>query len=182
MKIIGHTSRLMLRETTTDDGQVMYDLNNDPEVIKYTGDPPFESVDAATQFLADYDHFEKYNRGRWAVVDRESNEVLGWCGLKYHPDNGENDLGYRLFKKHWGKGYATEASHLALQYGFRRLGLDSVIARAVKENVASIKVMNKLGLEYEQDFEDHGSLCQQHRVDKYGYMLLPNDDVEVVIY
>jgi len=108
--------------------------------------------------------------------------MLGWCGLKYHADTGETDLGFRLFRNHWNKGYATEASHLALQYGFRRLGLDSVIARAVKENAASLKVMNKLGLEYELDFEDHGSICEQHRVDKYGYVLCAPEEMEITVY
>lgn len=182
MKTIGQTSRLILRETSAADAQMMYDLNNDPEVIRYTGDPPFQSVAEASIFLDQYDHFQKYNRGRWAVVDRASGDILGWCGLKYHEDTGENDIGYRLFRKYWNKGFATEASHLALQYGFRRLGLDTVIARAVKENVTSIKVMQKLGLEYEQDFEEHGSLCEQHRVDKYGYVLQSPMDIEIILY
>lgn len=182
MKYIGQTPRLNLRETSPLDGKMFYELNNDPEVIKYTGDAPFESVEAASQFLADYDHFQKYNRGRWAIVDQSTEDILGWCGLKYHEDSGETDLGFRLFKKYWNKGYATEASHLALQYGFRRLGLDSIIARAVKENVASLRVIDKLGLEYEQDFEDHGSQCEQHRIDKYSYVLRSPDDMEITIY
>lgn len=182
MKTIGHTNRLLLRETSSADAQVMYDLNSDSEVIQYTGDPPFKSVAEASAFLDNYDHFQKYNRGRWAVVYKATGEVLGWCGLKYHANTGETDLGFRLFKKYWGKGYATEASHLALQYGFRRLGLDSVIARAVKKNVASIKVMNKLGMEYEQDFDDHGSICEQHRIDKYTYVLQSPADMEISVY
>lgn len=182
MKIIGQTNRLLLRETSTADAQMMYELNNDPEVIRYTGDPPFKSVEDATIFLNQYDHFQKYNRGRWAVVDKSTGEVLGWCGLKYHEDSLENDLGYRFFQKHWNKGYATEASHLALQYGFRRLGLDSVIARAVKENTASIQVMKKLGLEFEKDFDDHGGICEQHRIDKYSYVLQSPTDMEIIVY
>lgn len=182
MKIIGETSRLILRETSPDDAQMMFELNNDPLVIRYTGDPPFDSVEAAAQFLKYYDHFKKYNRGRWAIIERTSNVILGWCGLKYHEDNGETDLGFRLFQKHWNKGYATEASHLALQYGFRRLSLDNVIARAVKENIASLKVINKLGLEYEQDFEDHGCICEQHRIDKYSYVLRSPDSLGIILY
>ena len=182
MKTIGHTQRLILRQTSPEDGQLMYELNSDPEVIRYTGDPPFASVEAAEKFLSQYDHFQKYNRGRWAIVDRKSTVMIGWCGLKYHEDSGENDLGYRLFKKYWNKGYATEASHLALQYGFRRLGLDSVIARAVKENTASFKVMTKLGLEYEKDIDDHGSICVQHRIDKYSYVLKFPTDMEISVY
>ncbi len=182
METIGNTKRLLLRETKPNDGQVFFELNNDPEVIKFTGDPAFSSVEEASQFLHDYDHFEKHGRGRWAIVDILTHEVLGWCGLKFHPDNGENDLGYRLFKKHWNKGYATEASHLSLQYGFRRLGLESVIARADKENKASIRVMNKLGFKYEKDFEDHGSICEQHRIDKYSYTLQSSIDLEINVY
>ena len=182
MKIIGQTERLLLRETSPMDGEIFYELNSDPEVIKYTGDPPFQSLQEASQFLAAYDHFQKHNRGRWAIIDKSTKEVLGWCGLKLHEGNGENDLGYRLFKKYWNKGYATEASHLALQYGFRRLGLESVIARAVKENVASLRVMNKLGFEYEQDFEDQGYMCVQHRINKYSYVLQSPTEMEISVY
>jgi len=182
MKTIGHTDRLLLRETSADDAQIIYELNSDPEVIQYTGDPPFKSVAEASVFLDNYDHYQKYGRGRWAIVDKATGEILGWCGLKYHANTGETDLGFRLFKKYWGKGYATEASHLALQYGFRRLGLDSIIARAVKENKASIKVMNKLGLVFEQDFDDHGSKCEQHRIDKFRYVLQSPADMEISVY
>lgn len=182
MKIIGHTSRILLRETTPNDAKAVFDLNNDPEVIKYTGDPPFSSIGAARLFLKSYDHFEKYQRGRWAVCDKMTNEFLGWCGLKYHEDNGENDLGYRLYKKEWNKGYTTEASHLALQYGFRRLGLDSIIARADKANGASLKVMQKLGLSYEMDFIENGHVFKQYRIDKYSYMLQEKINNEIVVY
>lgn len=182
LKTIGQTNRLILRETSTEDAQMMYLLNNDPEVIRYTGDPPFKSIEDAAMFLNQYDHFQKHNRGRWAVVDKANGEVLGWCGLKYHEDSGENDLGYRFFQNKWGQGYATEASHLALQYGFRRLGLDSVIARAVKANIASIQVMKKLSFEFEKDFEEHGSLCAQHRIDKYSYVLQSPSDMEIILY
>lgn len=182
MKTIGHTNRIILREMALKDAKAIYDLNNDPEVIKFTGDPPFLSIEEAEQFLVAYDHFEKYQRGRWLICDKSSKEVLGWCGLKYHDDNGENDLGYRLYKKQWNQGYATEASHLALQYGFRRLGLESIIARADKRNRASLKVMQKLGLTYEIDFIEHGTICEQHRIDKYSYMLQEKNNNTVVVY
>jgi len=182
MKHIGQTPRLTLRETSPLDGNMFYQLNSDPDVIKYTGDAPFDSVADASQFLADYDQFRKYNRGRWAIVERSTKEVLGWCGLKYHADSRETDLGFRLHQKYWNKGYATEASHLALQYGFRRLCLDTVITRAVKENTASLRVIDKLGYEYEHDFDDHGSRCEQHRIDKYSYVLRSPDDMEIKVY
>lgn len=182
MKTIGHTNRIILRELHPSDAQVFFELNNDPEVIKYTGDTPFKSISEAKQFLHDYDHFQKYQRGRWVVCDKGTNEVLGWCGLKYHKVSGENDLGYRLFRKHWNKGYATESSHLVLQYGFRRLGLDNVIARAVKANIASTKVMQKLGFQYEMDIDEDGESYAQYRIDKYSYSLLAENNNKIVVY
>jgi len=76
MKHIGQTPRLTLRETSPLDGNMFYQLNSDPDVIKYTGDAPFDSVADASQFLADYDQFRKYNRGRWAIVERIKGTLL----------------------------------------------------------------------------------------------------------
>ena len=110
MKIITTTTRLYLREKTADDAENAYLLNLDPDVIKYTGDPPFESIEAARIFLQNYNHYTKYGFGRWAVIDKENDEYLGWCGLKYSADLNEYDIGFRFFKRHWNKGYATEAA------------------------------------------------------------------------
>ena len=76
------TPRLGLREITTADAEQAYLLNLDPEVIKYTGDEPFSSIEAARAFLEKYDHYKKYGFGRWAVIRKEDRSLLGWCGLK----------------------------------------------------------------------------------------------------
>lgn len=93
-----------MRPFRAEDGAMMYALNEDNEVLQYTGDTQFADVDAATIFLRDYDQYEKYGVGRLMVIPKETGETLGWCGLKYHPDADEYDIGYRFFKKHWGKG------------------------------------------------------------------------------
>jgi len=85
MKIIS-TPRLLLREMTPEDAGNLYYLNLDPEVIRYTGDPPFDSILDAEIFLNRYDHYQKYGFGRWAVIRKLDNAFLGWCGLKYSPD------------------------------------------------------------------------------------------------
>ena len=96
--MIAETDRLYLREMTPADAQSAYALNLDPEVVQYTGDVAFESVEAAEKFLINYDHYKKYGFGRWAVIQKSNGEFLGWCGLKYHEDTKEFDLGYRFFK------------------------------------------------------------------------------------
>ena len=147
-KIILETERLLLREILPEDAPKMYELNLDPEVIRYTGDPPFGSVSEAEEFIRNYPDYRKNGYGRWLVVRKTDGEVLGWCGLKYLPETQETDVGYRFFKKFWGMGYATEAALACLQFGFEKLGLQTIVARAMLENPASVQVMKKIGMTF----------------------------------
>ena len=146
MKVIVETDRLYLREHTAEDAENAYHLNSDPEVLKYTGDDSFQTIEEAKEFLLKYDHYEKYGFGRWAVIEKKSENYLGWCGLKYTPDLDEFDIGYRLMKKYWNQGFATEAGKACLEIGFNQFNMKSIVGRAMKENLASIKVLEKLGL------------------------------------
>ena len=89
-----------------------------------------------------------YNHGRWAVHLKDGLQFIGWCGLKYVAERNEVDLGYRFMKKFWGKGYATEAASASLKYGFDRLDIKQIIGRALPGNLASIKVLEKCGMQY----------------------------------
>jgi len=149
------TPRLLLRELNTDDAQFFFDLNNDPEVIRYTGDVAFESIDAARQFLAGYDHFKKYGFGRWAMATKSEHKLVGWCGLKYSSDANEYDLGFRLFKNEWGKDFATEAGIACLTAGFQKFNMPMIVGRALKANIGSIRVLEKCGMRYWKDVEEH---------------------------
>lgn len=149
MKIL-ETERFILREFELSDAGEMYKLNLDPEVIKYTGDPPFESIEATRQFLLNYDQYEKYGYGRWAVIRKTDNEFMGWCGLKFNPEYGETNLGYRFFRCYWGQGIATETAKACLAYGFGHLKLAQIAAYAVAENGASIKIMQKIGMAFRE--------------------------------
>ncbi len=148
MRMMIETTRLLLREMTVDDAENTYLLNLDPDVIKYTGDKPFESIEAAAKFLQGYDHYKIYGFGRWAVVEKSTNNFLGWCGLKYSPALDEYDIGYRFLKKHWGKGFATESAAACMEAGFYKFNIQSIVGRAMPENLASIKVLEKIGLKF----------------------------------
>ena len=149
-KPILSTERLLLREFSVHDANYMYQLNLDPEVIRYTGDPPFDSVEDASSFLKNYDDYHQNGYGRWAVLTKEDEEFVGWCGLKKHPD-GMVDIGFRFYQKDWGKGYATESAKACLDYGLHELGIPVIVGRAARDNVASIKVLEKLGMKYWKD-------------------------------
>ncbi len=149
------TKDLILREFKTSDAKDLYELNSDPIVIKYTGDKAFESINEAKKFIQAYDQYEKYKMGRWAVVSKNTQEFIGWCGLKFNKKR-EIDLGFRLFRVHWGKGYATQASMACLGYGFNSLNLEKIIGRTSVSNIAAQKVLENCGFQKIGSFEYKG--------------------------
>lgn len=151
-KIILETPRLILREFSPEaDAEGFFELNNDPEVLRYTGDVSFESVDDARTFLENYPQYRLRGYGRWGTILKETGEFLGWCGLRFMEDLGGTDVGYRFHRRHWGQGYATEAARASVVYGFEQLGLETILGQSAKENVASIRVLEKIGLQYWHD-------------------------------
>jgi len=146
MKIITTSQRLILREFKQSDAIHFYNLNKDPEVIKYTGDPPFISVSEAEEFIINYSAYKKHGYGRWAACLKESQEFIGFCGLKYHPKEKITEVGFRFFKNQWNKGYATESALACLSYGFSELNLKEIYAHAHVKNIASQRVIKKCGL------------------------------------
>lgn len=166
MKIIVETPRLVLREFLETDSEDMFRLNNDSEVIRYTGDPPFKSVEEARAFIHGYARYAEFGYGRWTVLLKDTNEYLGWCGLSYNQNEHETDLGFRLLRERWNNGFATEAATHCLAYGFTQLNLIKIIGRAMKENKASIHVLEKTGMSFEKTFEAHSSECLQYFITK----------------
>lgn len=164
--MILQTNRLYLREITSDDAEQAYLLNLDPEVIKYTGDDHFASIEDAREFLSNYDHYKNYGFGRWGVIQKSNDEFLGWCGLKYNEDIKEYDIGFRFFKRNWNKGFATESALACLELGFNKFNMPQIIGRAAKENHASIKVLQKIGLTYWKDDCCHGEDVVVYRIVK----------------
>lgn len=168
-KILFHSDRLIFKEFHQNDAPQLYLLNADPEVIKYTGDPPFESIEDAQKFVENYDHYQKYGFGRWATFLKSNNEFIGWCGIKLN-EQGDHDLGFRFYKKHWGKGFATEAAKACLDHGFNKLGLNAIIGRAANENLASIRVLEKLGMEfYKEDSCGHFTGAKYYRINRNSF-------------
>lgn len=147
MKIL-ETNRFYLRELNTDDAENFYLLNEDKEVVKYTGDVPFTNVIEARNFLENYDQYKKFGIGRWAIIEKKTNTFMGWCGLKYTEDVDEYDIGFRIFKKYWYIGIATETSKACLKYGLEILGIKEIVGRVMNENLASIRVSENIGMKY----------------------------------
>lgn len=150
------TERTIMRKLKIEDAEDFYGLNLDEAVLKYTGDKPFENLQAATDFLANYDQYEKYGVGRLAVIDKSTSKFIGWCGLKYSNQKNEYDIGFRFFRNYWNKGYATETAKKCLEFGFEELKIQKIVGRAMKANVGSIKVLEKIGMNFKETFDFDG--------------------------
>lgn len=145
------TDRLLLREISLEDAKDMYRMYTNPEVMQYTGETPVGSLEEMEEAIrVRIPDYKKYGYGRWATFLKDGMQFTGWYGLAYLPEFDEIDLGYRFFPEFWGKGIATESSRAVLQYGFEELGLARIVAIAMKENKASIRVMEKVGMEFEK--------------------------------
>ncbi len=170
MEIILETQRLILRKFELSDAQFFYELNLNPLVIRYTGDDAFKTIEESEERIEYVRNQYKTNGyGRFLVAEKETLNPLGWCGLKYHPEEDETDLGYRFMQKYWGKGYATEASKACMDYGFHVLNLDRIIGNAMNENIASINVLKKMGMTYLKETTLHDLPSSTYQVYKKNY-------------
>ena len=168
MRRILETERLLLRELTVGDAADFFELNNDEAVIRYTGDAAFADVGAARAFLEGYRPYAETGYGRWAVERKADGVFLGWCGLKRHED-GETDLGFRLFRRWWGNGYATEAALACLHVAFVRFELASVIGRTLQANAASVRVLEKIGMKERLPAVFHGQPAWVFRLRRHEW-------------
>ncbi|HUG15129.1 MAG TPA: GNAT family N-acetyltransferase [Thermomicrobiales bacterium] len=160
--VAAETERLELREFSVDDAEGFFRLNGDPEVLRYTGDEPFADVEQARAFLAAYDNYARDGFGRWSVYLKETGEYLGFCGLNNRPATDEVDVGFRFRRACWDRGYATEAARAALDLGFTRYGLTRIVGRAMRDNAASHRVLEKLGMTKSHEFEQDGHVWAQY--------------------
>ena len=145
-----------MREFSVEDAASMFELNSDPEVLQFTGDKAFGSLEHARIFLENYDQYALHGFGRWAVIQKSTGNFIGWCGLKYSATTDEVDIGFRFFKAVWNQGFATEAAEKCIQLGFEKFRIKRIIGRAMEANIASVKVLEKLGLRYLKSFNFDG--------------------------
>jgi ribosomal-protein-alanine N-acetyltransferase len=172
MKIFIETERLLLRELLPSDDKGMFELDSDPEVHKYLGNKPQLAIEESRKVIEFIrKQYADNGIGRWAMVQKETGEFIGWAGLKYMTvlTNGHinyYDLGYRLMRRHWEKGYATEAAKASLEYGLNELKQHKLYAMADINNAASRHVLKKIGFKQLAVFEYEGSLHHWFEIEK----------------
>jgi ribosomal-protein-alanine N-acetyltransferase len=141
------TPRLDLRPFAEADAAAMHRIYSDPVVMRYVATGPTANLGVSERLLRDYTvHQRVHGFSFWGVVERSSGALIGDAGL-YRTPAGEVELGYTLGARWWGRGYATEAAEAWLGAAFGVLGIDAVIALAEPANVASLRVLEKVGMQ-----------------------------------
>ncbi len=160
MTIHIETPRLILRELRPEDDHGMFELDSNPAVLTYLGGAPQTDIEQSREVIRFVQsQYENYGIGRFAMVLKDTNEFMGWAGLKYVTESindhiNYHDIGYRLIERYWGKGYATEAARASLDYGFHELNLDKIYGITMSDNYASQAILQKIGLRYVNDFTE----------------------------
>jgi ribosomal-protein-alanine N-acetyltransferase len=178
MEFYLETERLILREIKESDIDGMFELDTNIQVHAYLGNNPIKTKEQAaqniqfirTQYLA-------RGIGRFAVIEKKSNEFIGWCGLKLCKGKEEElngvsnfiDIGYRLIPKFWGKGYASEAAIASLDFGFKTMKYECIYGAAEVANIGSNKVLQKIGLHFISEFNYKEIKANWYQLNKSDY-------------
>ncbi|KUO02586.1 GNAT family N-acetyltransferase [Streptomyces caeruleatus] len=141
------TARLRLRAFEDADANDLFTLHSSAHVLRYWDSPPWTERERAERFIARCREMEKEGVGARLAVDRVSDGAfIGWCTLdSWNPDFRSASLGYCFGDAAWGHGYATEAARALLRWAFDTLDLNRVQAETDTRNVASARVLEKLG-------------------------------------
>ncbi len=161
------TNRLLLRQFREEDLGAYAKIMGDHMVGKWLpkGDG-YTREETKRSLKSILEHWDKYDFGIWAVVNKKKDVLLGRCGLNWIAETSEVEVDFVLAKNHWGRGYATEAAKAALTYGFEVLKLDRIIALAKPENTSSRRVIEKIGMRYTKNAEYWGITCAYYEISK----------------
>ncbi len=161
MVTIIETPRLLMRQFVLADAEAVFAFSANEEVSRYTGDAgSVTSIDEALKIITDIwlVEYEKYGYGRFALIHKETDHLIGFCGLKFMPEEGRADLGYRMLPEYWGQGLGYEGAAAVLKYGRETLGLKDIFAEADVRNTASNRILVKLGMQVMRQHDDYGFL------------------------
>ena len=150
--VILTTERLKLREVTYDDAHALTDVLCDSEVMKYSMGTLSQSEVKTwvKRAILDYEHA---GIGNWAIEETSTGNLIGYCGLTLNPDQEDQgvELNYRLAKRYWNKGFATEIASAVIQFAKSQKPASRLYAVVDPHNERSLNVARKLGMTFENE-------------------------------
>jgi len=153
MHLILETDRLLLRELQLSDAEPFFAMDKNPKVHQYLWNKPVHKIEETIEIIQSVrQQYVDNGIGRFAMILKETDEFIGWAGLKYNTEAVNNkvnfyDIGYRLDEKYWGKGYASEATIAWLNYAFETMKIKTMEAAAHTDNIASNRILQKIGMQ-----------------------------------
>lgn len=178
MQFYLESERLIMRDVVESDVESMFELDSDPRVHKYLGNNPIKTKDKAAEIIQFIQQqYRDLGIGRFATIEKSTGNFIGWSGLKLNIGEKEAlndktdfyDIGFRFIPRYWGKGYATESSVAVLDFGFNKLNLKTICGAAEKGNLASNKVLQKIGLKFINEFTYENVACNWYTLNKDDY-------------
>jgi len=164
------TERLVLDMWQATDWTEFRPIATDPEVMRYiTGGVPWSDEQIRSFVDRQVSIFRERGYCRWKLRNKQGRELIGFCGVGIWRDALDPEIGWWLAPRWWGRGLATEAAVLALGDAFKRVGLERVVSIARPANAASIRIMEKIGLELDCEFECDGMRLVRYATDQARY-------------
>lgn len=171
MNLILETDRLILREILFEDAPAFFAMDNNPNVHNYLWNKPTQRIEETIEMIEFIrNQYSNNGIGRFAMILKETNEFVGWAGLKFNTEIVNNkvnfyDIGYRLDEKFWGKGFASEATFAWLDYGFNSMKIPKMEAAAHADNSASNKILQKIGMKMTEQYLEDGVLWNWYELE-----------------
>ena len=160
------TERLLLRPLQAGDACVLHRIYQAEGVLQYFPNPHPPSLEKVQRFISRQQaHWEQHGYGNWGVVRTEQENIIGWAGLQFVPELEETEVGFLLGRNFWRRGYATEAAAASLHFGFEYFSLNHIIALVHPKNNASIRVIEKCGMAYQDTLLLWGIELRRYRID-----------------
>jgi RimJ/RimL family protein N-acetyltransferase len=146
------TNRLVLRWLTIDDAEFIFDLLNQASFLHYIGDKGIRTIEDARKYIltGPIASYERFGFGLYLAELKQTQISIGICGLLKRESLEDVDVGFAFLPQFWGQGYAFESAAAVLKYGRDALGLDRIVAITSPDNQASIRVLNKLGFNFQR--------------------------------
>lgn len=157
------TENLRLRPFTPNDVTAMVQILNGKDVLRYfPGNPSLTREQVQRMIERLLAHWQEKGYGLWAVESQATGALLGRCGLQFIVETDEIEIDFILDRHYWGRGFATEAGRAAMEFGFRVLQLETIVGIVHPENIASQRVLEKLGMSFVTEAEYFGMACYKY--------------------
>ena len=151
------TERLILDTWQSADWTAFRPIATDADVMRFiTGGAPWTDDQIRNFVERQIKLYSERSFCRWKLLDKAAGEMIGFCGVGFWRDAPDPEIGWWLARRYWGRGLATEAAQTSLRDAFERVRLERIISVARPENAASIRIMEKLGLDFDCEFENEG--------------------------